>query len=169
MERFVQAIEQSIASKNWYAALTLSLTLPDICGRLEDPSLRSQARFEKWFNDYMLPHYESPFHGEGFTFLSGADCYALRCVLLHEGRENIERQRAREVVSKFMFSTTGSHRCQFETVLVLNLQAFCTEICEGVRKWRETQKDNVSVKEAIEELLLIRTEGFSPIPGVHIS
>ncbi len=34
MERFTRAIEKSIKSENWYAALTLALTIPDICGRL---------------------------------------------------------------------------------------------------------------------------------------
>jgi hypothetical protein len=168
MERFIQSIEKSIEFENWYSALTLALTLPDICGRLNNPKNGSQKRFEEWFNKYVLHNYESPFHGEGFTFLSGADCYALRCAFLHEGRDDVTRQRAREVVSRFSFSTTGSHKCMFDTVLLLNLQSFCTEICEGVRFWEEEYKNDTDVKAGLIELLKIQTQGFSIAPGIFV-
>lgn len=168
MERFIQAIEKSIESENWYSALTLALTLPDICGRLNDPKSGSQKRFEEWFNKYVRHHYESPFHGEGFTFLSGADCYALRCAFLHEGRDDVTRQRAREVVSRFAFSTTGSHKCMFETILLLNHQLFCAEICEGVRAWADEYKNDKSVQVGLKELVEIKTEGFSIAPGIFV-
>lgn len=168
MERFIQAIEKSIESENWYSALTLALTLPDICGRLNNPDSGSQKRFEGWFNKYMLNHYESPFHGEGFTFLSGSDCYALRCAFLHEGRDDVTRQRAREVVSKFSFSTTGSHKCMFDTVLLLNLQSFCNEICEGVREWGVEYKNDSEVQVGLAELLKIQTQGFTIAPGIFV-
>jgi len=171
MERFTYAIKKSIDSENWYSALTLALTIPDICGRLSNPELakKSQKRYEKWLNEYVLHHYESPFHGEGFTFMSGGDCYALRCALLHEGRDDVTGQKARrEVLSKITFSTTGSHRCMINGVLVLNLQAFCNEICQGVQAWNEDFKDDSSVQEAVKELLVIQTQGFSPMPGVFM-
>ena len=171
MERFTRAIEKSIKSENWYAALTLALTIPDICGRLSNPELakESKKRYVKWFDEYVLHHYESPFHGEGFTFMSGEDCYALRCALLHEGRDDITSQKARrEVLSKITFSTTGSHRCHIEGVLILNLQAFCSEICQAVKSWNEDCKDSSDIQDAIKELLTIHTQGFSPSFGVFI-
>lgn len=171
MERFTQAIVTSIESENWYAALTLALTIPDICSRLSNPDLaqKSQKRYVKWFDEYILHHYESPFHGKGFTFMSGGDCYALRCALLHEGRDDITSQKARrEVLSKIIFSTTGSHRCQINGVLILNLQAFCSEICQGVQSWNQDYKESSEVQGAIKELLTIQTQGFSPSFGVFI-
>lgn len=164
MERFTRAIEKSIESENWYSALTLALTIPDICGRLSYPDLekKSQKRYVKWFDEYILHHYESPFHGEGFTFMSGGDCYALRCALLHEGRDDVTGQSARrkEVLSKFSISTTGSHRAMIGDLLILNLQAFCLEICQGVKKWSEDYKSDSNVKAGIAELLTIQTQGF---------
>lgn len=170
MERFTQAIEKSIESENWYAALTLALAIPDICGRLSNPDLakESKKRYVKWFDEYVLHHYESPFHGQGFTFMSGGDCYALRCALLHEGRDDVTGQSARrkEVLSKISISTTGSHRNLINDLLIINLQSFCFEICQGVQDWNEDYKNDSNVKAGMEELLTIQTQGFSPIPGV---
>lgn len=173
MERFTRAIEKSVESENWYAALMLALTMPDICGQISYPDLRgsgnSKKRYIKWFDIYMLHHYESPFHGEGFVFMSGGDCYALRCALLHEGRDDITSQKARrEVLSKITFSTTGSHRAMIEDLLILNLQEFCLEICQGVKSWHEDYKDNPDVQDAIKELLTIHTQEFSPSYGIFI-
>ncbi len=171
MERFTQAIDKSIETGNWYSALTLALTIPDICGRLSYPELarKSQKRYEKWFDEYVLHHYKSPFHGEGFTFMSGGDCYALRCALLHEGRDDITSQKARrDVLSRIIFSTTGSHRLHINGMLVLNLQAFCSEICQGVESWHEDYQDSSDVQNAIKELLKIHTQGFSPSFGIFV-
>ncbi len=168
MEHLIQSIEKSIETQNWYGALTLAITLPDICGRLNNPKWGSQKRFENWFDNYMKHHYESPFHGEGFTFLPASDCYALRCAFLHEGRDDVTQQRAREVVSKFAFSTTGSHKCLFNNVLLLNIQSFCLEVCQGARAWQIEFENDADVTRGLAELLKVQTEGFSPIPGVFV-
>lgn len=172
MERFTQAINKSIESENWYAALILALTIPDICGRLSNPELakESKKRYVKWFDEYVLHHYERPSHGEGFTFMSGGDCYALRCALLHEGRDDVTSQKARrEVLSRIMFSTAKCHRIKVNDILVLNIQRFCEEICQGVQVWNENFKDDVNVQESIKKLLTIQTQGFSPSFGIFLA
>ena len=42
MRHLLNAIKASIAQQNWYAALSLTLVLPDICGWLEAPSAPTQ-------------------------------------------------------------------------------------------------------------------------------
>ncbi len=168
MERFVQSIEKSIQTENWYAAIAMALAIPDICGWIETPTVGSQKRYEAWFNKYLLPAYKSPFHGPDFTFLSGSDCYALRCALLHEGTDEVLRQRARDVVTRFAFSTTGCHCCMVESVLLLNVQAFCAELCTGTRAWIQDVASNPDIQDRLRELLQVRTEGFMVIPGVFV-
>jgi hypothetical protein len=168
MEHLVQSIEKSIMTENWYSAISMALTIPDICGWLETPTDTSQKRYEAWFNKYLLSFYTSTFHGPNFTFLSGRDCYALRCAFLHEGTDEILRQRAREVITRFVFSTTGSHRCMFESILLLNVQVFCAELCLATRQWIHDNATNLDIQERLKELLLIRTEGFTIIPGVFV-
>lgn len=100
------------------------------------------------------------------VLLSDASCEALNAIQV---LDDITSQRARrEVLSKITFSTTGSHRCQIEGVLILNLQAFCSEICQGVESWNEDYKESSEVQGAIKELLTIYTQGFSPSFGIFI-
>jgi hypothetical protein len=168
MEHLVVSTEKSIQAENWYAAITMALTLPDICGWLETPSKTSQKRYEAWFNKYLLQYYENSFHGPSFTFLSGGDCYALRCAFLHEGMDEVLRQRARNALTRFKFSTTGSHRILVDTVLLLNVTEFCSEVCAGVRQWSIDLHSNQDVQERMKELLFVETEGFSIAPGIFV-
>ena len=41
---FIDAVRDALAQKNWYAALALALTLPDICGDLQKPKRGVGAR-----------------------------------------------------------------------------------------------------------------------------
>jgi hypothetical protein len=76
MKRFTDAIAKALADKNWLAAVALSLTMPDICGRMEHPKDGSEKRYKAWWDKYMLAHYQ---RADGSTCLSSADAYALRC------------------------------------------------------------------------------------------
>ena len=57
MKRFTASIRKSVNSGDWYGALSTALTLPDVCGRLEDPNQASKARYVAWFKLWMQPHY----------------------------------------------------------------------------------------------------------------
>lgn len=168
MNRFVASIKRSLETENWYAALAMALVLPDICGRLEDPKKRSQERYEAWFGKYLAARYSNDFFGEGFTFLTGSDCYALRCAMLHEGKDDVQSQKAKDVVSRFAFTVAGSHLCKFDSVLLLDVRAFCTDICAGVEAWSVEFSEVPDVKARISELLVVQTSGFSVVPGVFI-
>src|SRR4030066_211862 len=95
MKNILKSIENSLQNKNWYSALILSLILPDICGKLENTSKSSSERYPEWFDKYLGKKYNG--------FLSGNNCYALRCSFLHEGSGNIEKQRAKENLDHFVF------------------------------------------------------------------
>ena len=43
MERFLNSIENSITNKNWYGALTLALSMPDICANIVNLNMSSKA------------------------------------------------------------------------------------------------------------------------------
>ena len=84
------------------SAISMALTLPDVCGaRLYSSSTSCGERYAKWFDQYVAHAYmssssevegsrkfqmddaESASHKA--NYFSGADCYQLRCVYLHEG------------------------------------------------------------------------------------
>lgn len=146
MQIFIDSIRKDIESLNWHSALALTLTLPDICGKIEHPTEQgSGARYERWFNHYVKPKYElgenSPTRiKRGIThLLSGKDVYALRCSYLHEGSDVISVQRVKEVFDQFQFSSRpGIHRNVIgvdKTIVQLNISEFCNDILSGVEQW----------------------------------
>lgn len=169
MNRFLEAIEQNIETKNWYSAVALALTIPDICGWLEDPQKRSKQRYMEWFDKYLLPKYKNDFFGPDFAFLTGGDCYALRCAFLHEGADEISRQSAREVLSRITFSTTGSHRIRVDDILLLNVPSFCKEVCDAAKSWLTDMGTRQEIQDRMKELISIKIEPFMLAPGVKVS
>lgn len=42
MNHFIEALESSLDTQNWYSVLFISLTLPDICGKIDEPNETSK-------------------------------------------------------------------------------------------------------------------------------
>ena len=139
MKNLAAAVEQSLATENHYGALALALTLPDICGYVEGASTRSKDRYVSFFNAYMSVLYCFPVGAAGTMteFLSGEDFYALRCSVVHEGRDDITDQKARQTLEKFQFVVpppgwTVHKNLHGRGTLQLQVDLFCREILVGV-------------------------------------
>ncbi len=169
MQRFTSAIRTSIESGNWYAALFLALTMPDICSKLETPTSGSSGvRYKAWFDKFLSGTYTRNIMGNDTIFMSSGDCWALRCSLLHEGSDDIGEQSARETLARFHFTTLGSHRIRIENVLVLNTANFCEEMCQAVESWIIAVAALPEVQERIAAMIEVKTETFSPHNGIRI-
>jgi hypothetical protein len=161
MQHLVDAVRRSVRDENWYAALTGVLALPDIAGKLDGKETGSQARFVRWFNEYLLPTYTHLMGDDHpHVFLSGRDCYALRCAYLHEGEFDITDQRAREALEQFHFvvarSVTKFHCNQVLTnLLYLQVDCFCEEVCGAVEAWLRSRQSDPDVAAALAGLPLI--------------
>ena len=161
MDDLIKALESSVANKNWYGSLFIALSVPDICGYLEFPTERSQVRYERWFEKYMLPKYSACIgsHSTPHIFLSPSDCYALRCALLHEGREDITEQRAREALDRFHFIGPlpgGYYHCnQFNNVLYLQVEIFCYDVLNGIQKWLQDIQNDPDVERRVDNILKV--------------
>jgi hypothetical protein len=57
MRELVQAVRQSVANRNWYAALATALALPDIAAKVDGRSGGSAARYISWFGTYLDASY----------------------------------------------------------------------------------------------------------------
>ena len=169
MNELIAAVRRAVDTENWYAALFLTLALPDICSWMESPQKGTRERYEDWFNRYMLATYSSDIGADRrlHVFLSGADCYALRCCLLHEGGEDISHQRAREALKRFQFTAPDprvmAHRNQVGDMLQLQVDIFCEEMCAGVERWaKDKDVDSApEVKARLATLLRIYPLGAS--------
>jgi len=170
IEDYVEAVRAAVAAENWFAALPLALTLPDICGWLEDPSATSRQRYVRWFDRFLLPTY-SLSTGAGqppMVFLSGNDCYALRCAFLHEGRDDVSHQEAQEVVQRVFFTRPGGpavgHMNRHNDILQLEVGRFCEDVCVAVIAWQDQVANRgPAITARMNELLAVRL--FTELPG----
>lgn len=137
------AIEQALSDENWYAALALALTLPDICGRIQNPGLTSRKRYISWYDTYLLKKYLYKGSGDfpDMLYLSGSDCYALRCAFLHSGSGDISYQDATQVLQRVEFHIPDpTSPAQVSLIytpecLTVNIEMFCRDFIAAVREW----------------------------------
>ena len=169
MNNFINSILHSLATENWYAAITLALTLPDICGAINVPGKNnSQARYSAWFDKYVGDKYSMTNHdGNVCIFMNGNDAYALRCALLHEGISNVSNQRARsEVQEKFIFHHSRVaylHKLKDKGKLLIDIKTYCNDILNGVSEWQNDVSNDIDDRRrnSIRELLTLH------LPDVH--
>lgn len=172
MKQLKEAVRQAIAQGNWYAALATALTLPDICGWLEEPNMGVGERYKLWYDNYVKEKY-TLFYDESekvkSTCLSGTDCYALRCAYLHNGKDDITEQDARESLNKFLFLTPSKSGERSKhlltkavddgtkvlTRLQLEVDKFCEDICCGVDQWEIDVAMKDEVQKRLGQLLTI--------------
>lgn len=158
MQHLIDAVRRSVQEKNWYAALSGALALPDIAGKLDGRPGGSQARFVSWFNDYLLPKYTIQVSNlpEPEVYLPGKDRYALRCAYLHEGDFDITGHSARDVLERFHFVVPlrgdTIHLNKFMLALNLQVDCFCEEICAAVEGWLRARSADPAVAAALARL-----------------
>ena len=94
--------------------------------------------------------------GEQHTFLTGADLFALRCAYLHEGDFDITDQRAQVVLESYVFVATPPgemvHGNQSNSVLQLQVDVFCREVCSAVEAWMASVVGAADVQARIQKL-----------------
>ena len=169
MDRFISSIRKNIETENWFGALFTALTMPDICGKMAYPETKySGPRYKKWFDENLANVNKTVINGTEVVFLTATDCWALRCSLLHQGTDDITEQKAQEIISKFEFTTMNMHRIKINNVLTLNVANFCEEICKCVEDWFATVSDNLEIQQNINQIINIKTQPFSPMPGVQL-
>ncbi len=175
MQGFIDSINQSLENENYFAALTVALTLPDICGKLDSPDLSSSKRYSKWVDEFLRDSYSMEVMGKKHIFLSGNDAYALRCSFLHGGESDISTQRIQEVLEEFVFITpsvkegisTGSHNIQINNRLILRVDMFCEDICRAVSLWSKENSTNNRILDSAAKMMTMHS---APIvmDGIHV-
>lgn len=160
MDKILNSINNSLYQKNWYAALFMSLTLPDICSSLEFGK-GDGNRYSQWFENNLKQY---------AGFLSGDDCYALRCALLHQGKDDISDQIKRDVLEHYVFLTSGAHRNLFKgndfngvkkSFLQLNVGTFCKDMVSSVENWLTEVNGNSDIQYRLINTIGIHEPGYT--------
>ena len=164
MKHLIDATRQAIADENWYAALSMALTLPDICGALAH-GRASQAHFVAWWDSVMTNY--AIFGPDIKTVIPvpGIKAYALRCVALHQGLHDMSHSVAAAEVSGFEFviprPNTLVHGNQIADTGMLQLQVdiFAEDVCAGVEAWLHANHTDAGIQVRLSEMGKIVTPG----------
>lgn len=171
LEPYVISVRNSLAGRNWIAALIGALILPDICGHLQYGDLGSQTRYCKWFRANLGDKY-CPESFAPHAWLSPEDCYALRCAVVHQGSDELTDQRCRDILNEVVFASPDSDylgisghctrlsNCdfyggRFGETLVLKVADFCEDACEAVKGWCAAVMSDDRVTRRLEGLMRV--------------
>lgn len=154
VNRIIEEIQKSLKQDNYLAALTMALTLPDICGKAAEPSLGTGARYKKWYKDNVVLHEKtSDPHGADMPYLSEEVIYQLRNSMLHQGNPNVDAKSIREEqckIDQFVLFVDDPYDSGLSTVsygkgleitnrkLQVNLILVCNRICEAAKEYYES-------------------------------
>ncbi|MGE0871001.1 MAG: hypothetical protein AB7P03_20725 [Kofleriaceae bacterium] len=157
MKHLLDDVRRAVASENWYAALGLALSLPDLCGQLETPGVPSAERYARWFKQHLEPFYTRTIANDPQLLLSASDCYALRCVFF--GHDSIDESARRRLLDRFDLVVSPPawvvHLHHNGNRLELQVDQLCDEICVAVEVWLATMVDP-AVRRRIETLPVIQ-------------
>jgi len=146
MENIIKAVKQAINCKNWFAALYISLTLPDICGAMENPEKGNGFRYKNWYGKYL---------SEKCKNLTPEACWQLRNACLHEGSD-AEGIRAFKRIH-FVEPAGGMiiHGNRLNEVLQLQIDVFCRDFCEAVEEWLRDVRNDQEIIARINKLMKV--------------
>lgn len=144
LHKIIDEIKKSIDNECFIAALTLALTIPDICGKAEYPNANITERYIRWYNVYIGEHERiSDPYGADMPYSSGELIYNLRNSLFHQGTPNIDVTRIKEErckVDQFILTISdvadsGMSRISYgkkyeitERMLEINIVNLCSKL-----------------------------------------
>lgn len=155
MELFLREIEKALDNDLYYLALQFSLTLPDICGALqsEDGNAKGE-RYKDWYDTYAKE--------SSSLAIDGKDCYYFRCSCLHQGTS----VHSKSSYSRIMFivpnPTLKVHNSVINNALCIDVDLFCRNMIDSVRRWLESVKDKELFKKNYEKLFKLYPNGLAP-------
>lgn len=128
MKDLLDQIERALDANLYLLALLGSLVIPDICGALGSEDGRAlREKYIEWFKKYAA---------NICPFLSGEDCYYLRCSLLHQGSSQHERSGYSRVLFVEPTATTNVFHCNvLNDALNIDVRIFCLGMVAAAHRW----------------------------------
>jgi hypothetical protein len=145
---------------HYYLALSGAFVIPDMCGAMEsDDGRATGARNTAWFDRHMAPrHLQRPAED---PFLSGEDCWRLRCSSLHQGTT----QHDQSSYSRILFTEPGPNTFHMNIIndaLNIDIREFCREMAESASAWLDDAEDGEQFKGNYDKFLQRYPNGLSP-------
>lgn len=103
-------IQKAFNADAFLSAISLALTIPDVCGSRLHPNRYVHERYVAWFDEYIAQAYldETTLIVDGKLidpryYFDGEDCYQLRCAYLHQGVNAPDRTKEKTVYNVIQF------------------------------------------------------------------
>lgn len=105
VEIFIKDIKKALDNDCLWTALSLTLSIPDICGKMSYPNEKPKDRFIKWFDEYLGQYEKFPIKKDEIEmpYLNGKLFFQLRCAFFHEGTNNVEGNKTSFDLESFQF------------------------------------------------------------------
>lgn len=158
VNRLINEINVSLNNGCFMAALSLALTIPDICAKAEYPELGNKRRYIAWYDEYIGKYEKNPSKSdsdENSHYLSGEVVYNLRNHMLHQGTPNIDKGKGN--IDKFTLTieredygiyvdpiSTKWHNDDKENAVReyrVNIRRLCFIITANAKKYYADNKD----------------------------
>ncbi|WP_193152036.1 hypothetical protein [Enterobacter ludwigii] len=178
MQQLLNGIDDCLSKKNWFGALFIAISLPDICGATEDKIKGNGARYKDWFNRYLKPRYNADNMYDYLSLTTPAmlqympeemkqslrtqipvvsfsadDCWSLRNACLHEGVDETKLRKFKITIPAQ--ENLHTHMNVFNGILQLDVIDLCNDIAAGVRKWLFDMQEEPEVMEKIKKMMTI--------------
>ena len=149
IDTYVNDIRNSLKNKCYFSALSLALTLPDICGMAEFPNKTVSERYIGWYDkNICVTNFGNP-------YLSGEIVYNLRNTYLHQGSPNINASKVKEEanqVDKFVLYLGDGTEVYEDSFLIqtgsiavrtiiIDVTWLCEILCERALTYYTENKD----------------------------
>ncbi len=164
MRDLLGQIQTGLNANLYYLSFFTSLAIPDICGALESENGEaSKDKYIDWFDNYIASKYNN--------FLSGKDCYYLRCSLLHQGSSQHKNSNYSRIlfVEPSKATTKIFHNNILKDALNIDIRIFCNDIIEGAYTWIKKYENTDPYKKNYDKFLRRYPSGLAPyIIGVPV-
>jgi hypothetical protein len=165
LELALKEIDQAIEHRLYYLAVSVALSIPDICARLELPRGHEvkEKHYVAWIERYFLALNDYP------MFLKGIDLYQIRCGVLHQGASAGHRKLKTRYNHVFFCvlgadgkGTTATVYKEGATSIELDSARFCRDMIKTARAWYKAKKADPNVVSNLPDLVRPRPEGYPP-------
>lgn len=160
MESLTDEIKNALRAKLWYAALVLTLTLPDVCAALETVDGRSTPeRYKAWYNAWLKKKYDG--------LVSADDLYFLRCGVAHQAKFKHAAMQYKRIFFSLRPNGQFFHKNVLDEALNLDLMWFCKDVVESAEEWFFQKKADYCVQANLTNLVQFHPHGVLPyLPDV---
>ncbi|SUC35803.1 Uncharacterised protein [Providencia rustigianii] len=155
IDELIKQIKTSLKNGDYYIAIFMCLTLPDICAALESKDGEASGKkFKDWFDKYVSDKY--------YGMLSGDTCYRLRCGTLHQGKAMHAKLGYERIIFTPTINGNVFHCNVLNDALNLDINTFSHDIIDGVATWMNDMKNNEFFVENFKSFLKIYPNGLPP-------